>query len=115
MDKKSNTLSKTETKSAKDKGETVLDDMLTPIERNVKTYLTETISQDIVELLALLAIERPDDPHLWLAQKLLERSETTNGHYYIARKDKLSLAKTKASLEAATATTYKKPDLYGSM
>ncbi len=52
----------------------VLDDVLTPMERSVKTYLTSSISKDLIELLAVMAVERPDDAHHWLGLKLLERS-----------------------------------------
>jgi hypothetical protein len=54
--------------------DSVLDDILTPMERNVKAYLVAAVSKDLLELLALMAVERPDDPHLWLGSKLLERS-----------------------------------------
>ena len=43
--------------------DSVLDDILTPMERNVKTYLVNAMSADLIELLALLAVERPEDPH----------------------------------------------------
>lgn len=52
----------------------MLDDILTPMERNVKAYLVAAVSKDLLELLAIMAVERPDDPHLWLGSKLLERS-----------------------------------------
>lgn len=51
-----------------------MDDLLAPLERAVKTYLTETLSQDLIELMAIAAVERPKDPHLWMAQRLLEKS-----------------------------------------
>ena len=52
----------------------MLDDILTPMERNIKTYLVAAVSKDLLELLAMMAVVRPDDPHLWLGEKLLERS-----------------------------------------
>ena len=70
--------------------ESVLDDILTPMERSVKTYLTSTLSRDLIELLAVLAVERPDDAHLWLASKLLERSP---GGPFVAVKRSALLAK----------------------
>ncbi len=68
----------------------MFDDILTPMERNVKTYLTTSMSKDLVELLAIMAVERPDDPHLWLANRLLERSP--NGPF-IAMKKNATLGK----------------------
>ncbi len=65
--------------------DTALDDMLAPLERTVKTYLTDTLASDLIELLAVCAIERPADPHLWLAQRLLEKSPDANG-FMIKRK-----------------------------
>ena len=56
-----------------------MDDILTPMERSVKAYLTSTMSKDLIELMSLMAVERPEDPHFWLASKLLERSP--NGPY----------------------------------
>jgi hypothetical protein len=44
--------------------DSVLDDILTPMERNVKAYLVAAVSKDLLELLAVMAVERPDDPHL---------------------------------------------------
>ena len=57
-----------------DASNSAMDDMLAPLERSVKTYLTESISKDLIELLAIAAVERPKDPHMWLAQRLLEKS-----------------------------------------
>jgi hypothetical protein len=65
--------------------DTALDDMLAPLERTVKSYLTDTLAATLIELLAVCAIERPADPHLWLAQRLLEKSPDPNG-YMIKRK-----------------------------
>ncbi len=62
----------------------MLDDILTPMERNVKAYLVAAVSKDLLELLALMAVERPDDPHLWLGSKLLERSP--NGPFLATKK-----------------------------
>ncbi len=64
--------------------DSVLDDILTPMERNVKAYLVAAVSKDLLELLALMAVERPDDPHLWLGSKLLERSP--NGPFIATKK-----------------------------
>ena len=54
--------------------ESVLDDVLTPMERSVKTYLTSSVAKDLIELLAVMSVERPDDAHHWLGLKLLQRS-----------------------------------------
>ena len=54
--------------------DSVLDDVLTPMERSVKTYLTSSIAKDLIELLAIMSVERPDDAHHWLGLKLLQRS-----------------------------------------
>ena len=71
--------------------DSVLDDMLTPMERNVKTYLVNAMSKDLIELLAKLAVERPDDPHFWLGVRLLERSP--NGPYIAHKRSDLAKAK----------------------
>lgn len=65
--------------------ESVLDDVLTPMERSVKTYLNSSVAKDLVELLALMSVERPDDPHHWLGLKILERSPM--GPYIAIRKE----------------------------
>jgi len=65
--------------------------MLTPMERNVKTYLVNAMSKDLIELLAKLAVERPDDPHFWLGVRLLERSP--NGPYIAHKRSDLAKAK----------------------
>ena len=67
--------------------DSVLDDILTPMERNVKTYLVNAMSADLIELLALLAVERPEDPHFWLGVRLLERSP--NGPYIAHKRSEL--------------------------
>jgi hypothetical protein len=63
-----------------------LDDVLTPLERSVKTYLTDAVSRDLIELLSLMAVERPADAHLWLAQRLLERSGAGSATYTVVRR-----------------------------
>lgn len=78
--------------------ESTLDDLLTPMERNVKTYLTNTLSKDLVEILAVLAVERPVDAHLWLASKLLERAPTGP---FIAVRAPVRAGKTVASTPTA--------------
>ena len=78
--------------------ESTLDDLLTPMERNVKTYLTNTLSKDLVEILAVLAVERPVDAHLWLASKLLERAPTGP---FIAVRAPVRVGKTVASTPTA--------------
>ncbi len=70
--------------------------MLTPMERNVKTYLVNSMSKDLIELLAKMAVERPEDPHFWLGVRLLERSP--NGPY-IAEKRSNLVKKAKQVLE----------------
>lgn len=75
--------------------DSALDDLLTPMERNVKTYLTTTLSKDLIEILAVLAVERPVDAHLWLATKLLERAPT--GPFIPVRPPNLRGAKTAAA------------------
>ena len=62
-----------------------LDDVLTPMERSVKGYLTDSVAKDLIECLALLAVERPPDPHLWLAQRVLERG-AQGGLYVVVRR-----------------------------
>lgn len=69
-----------------DASNSAMDDMLAPLERNVKTYLTETISRDLVELLAVASVERPKDLHLWLAEKLLAKSPQSK-EFAIVRTD----------------------------
>ena len=51
-----------------------MDDALTPVEREVKEYLVGTLATDLAAALALLAVERPADPHMWLARALLAKS-----------------------------------------
>lgn len=77
--------------------DSVLDDVLTPMERSVKTYLTGSVSKDLVELLAVMAVERPDDPHYWLGLKLLERSPM--GPYIATRKEDMLVTKMSKSLK----------------
>jgi hypothetical protein len=79
--------------------ESILDDILTPMERSVKVYLTNTFSKDLIELLALIAVERPDDPHLWLGTRLLDRA--AGGPYVIMKRDALerSSGRTLAKIE----------------
>jgi hypothetical protein len=55
------------------------------MERSVKTYLTASVAKDLVECLALLAVERPPDPHLWLAQRILERGAQGSGYVVVRR------------------------------
>ncbi len=71
--------------------ESVLDDILTPMERSVKTYLNSSVAKDLVELLALMSVERPDDPHHWLGLKILERSPM--GPYIAIRKEEAMASK----------------------
>ena len=52
-----------------------MDDVLTPLERSVKNYLFKSVGHDLAELMAKLAVERPDEAHLWLAQQLLLKSK----------------------------------------
>lgn len=80
-----------------DKG-SVMDDILTPLERSVKTYLMGAVAKDLIESLALLATERPAEPHLFLAQQLLERGGCLNTYALVRRqvdpqKSKLQQAK----------------------
>lgn len=77
--------------------DSVLDDVLTPMERSVKTYLTGSVSKDLVELLAVMAVERPEDPHYWLGLKLLERSPM--GPYIATRKEDMLVTKLSKSLK----------------
>ena len=62
-----------------------LDDILTPLERSCKEYLMSAISKDMIECISLLAVERPVDPHLWLAHELLKRGKV-GGNYIIIRR-----------------------------
>jgi len=51
-----------------------MDELLTPIERNVHSYLTGSVAKDLIEVLAQLSLVRPADPYLYLAQQFLARS-----------------------------------------
>lgn len=62
-----------------------LDDILTPLERSCKEYLMSAISKDMIECFSLLAVERPVDPHLWLAHEILKRGKE-GGNYIIIRR-----------------------------
>ena len=60
-----------------------MDDVLDNTERSVKRYLTSTIGKDLIELLARMAVVKPEDPELWLGQQLIQRSQTkTNTDTY---------------------------------
>jgi hypothetical protein len=89
--------------------DSVLDDVLTPMERSVKTYLTGSVSKDLVELLAVMAVERPDDPHYWLGLKLLERSPM--GPYIATRKEDVLVTKMSKSLKFNTSDAAGLPPL----
>jgi hypothetical protein len=82
-----------------DSDDSVLDDILTPMERNVKAYLVAAVSKDLLELLALMAVERPDDPHLWLGSKLLERSP--NGPFLATKRSAYAVRGRAAGQEEA--------------
>ena len=73
--------------------ESVLDDVLTPMERSVKTYLTSSVAKDLIELLAVMSVERPDDAHHWLGLKLLQRSPM--GPYMAIRTEEALASKRK--------------------
>jgi hypothetical protein len=62
-----------------------MDDLLTPMERSVKEYLTSAVAADLIACLSLLAVERPPDPHLWLAQKILARGPAGNMYMVVKR------------------------------
>lgn len=81
--------------------DSVLDDVLTPMERSVKTYLTSSVSKDLVELLAVMAVERPDDPHHWLGLRLLERSPM--GPFIATRREDALASKRKQAPAASPA------------
>lgn len=51
-----------------------LDELLTPLERNIKTYLAGAVASDLIEVIAKLALVRPEDPHRFLAEQLLAKS-----------------------------------------
>jgi hypothetical protein len=51
-----------------------MDSLLTPLERNIKTYLTGAVSADLIEVLAKLSLVRPEDPYLFLATEFLKKS-----------------------------------------
>ena len=55
-----------------------MDDILSNTERNVKNYLVATVAKDLVELLSIMALEKPADPHAWLGEKLLLRSRAAS-------------------------------------
>jgi hypothetical protein len=57
-----------------------MDDLLTPLERATKDYLMRTVSADLMEALAVMAVERPADPHLFLATRLLAASPALVRH-----------------------------------
>ena len=71
--------------------DSVLDDILSPMERNIKTYLVSSVSKDLLELLAIMAVERPNDPHLWLGSKLVERSP--NGPFIVSKRNSYARVK----------------------
>jgi hypothetical protein len=57
------------------------------MERSVKSYLTGAISKDLVECLSIMAVERPPNPHVWMAQRLLERGQDA-GSYLVVRRER---------------------------
>lgn len=64
-----------------------LDDILTPMERSVKTYLTGTVGEDLIECLSLMAVERPADPHVWMAQRILERHPAGSNQFLVVKRN----------------------------
>ena len=75
-----------------------LDDILTPLERSCKEYLMNAISKDMIECVSLLAVERPVDPHLWLAHEILKRGKEGSNYIIVRRtldprRDKADIAK----------------------
>ena len=75
-----------------------LDDILTPLERSCKEYLMNAISKDMIECISLLAVERPVDPHLWLAHEILKRGKEGSNYIVVRRsldprRDKAEIAK----------------------
>ena len=57
--------------------------LLTPLKRGTKDYLLRAVVPSLVHGLTQLAIERPGDPHLWLAEYLLSKA---SGQYKIVAK-----------------------------
>lgn len=53
---------------------TSIDHLLAPLKRGTKDYLLKSIVPSLVQGLTQMAIVRPEDPHVWLAEYLLERS-----------------------------------------
>lgn len=56
-----------------------MDDVLTPLERNIKTYLGGAVAGELIEALAKLALARPADPALFLAHHFLSLSPAAAG------------------------------------
>lgn len=60
-------------------------DLLSSIKRGTKDYLMQSVVPSLVEALTELAIHRPEDPHLFLAQFILKRA--SSGAYAIGPAD----------------------------
>ena len=61
-----------------------MDDLLHPIERNVHTYLTSSVTKELVEVLAKLSLVRPSDPYLFIAQEFLARSPQASDYTIVS-------------------------------
>ena len=60
--------------------------LLKPLKAGTKDYLNKTIVPELIESLTKLAIARPEEPHLWLAHFMLEKSPLSD-LYAIKRVD----------------------------
>ena len=58
--------------------------MLRPLQKGTKDYLLRSIVPSLVHGLTQMAIERPSDPHLWMAQYMLNKSRS--GTFDIVRR-----------------------------
>lgn len=64
-----------------------MDNLLNPLERNMKAYLTFTLAADLTDLLTRLTLERPDDPFLWLARESLKKSPDNDKYGIVQLRD----------------------------
>ena len=60
--------------------------LLKPLKAGTKDYLNKAIVPELIESLTKLAIARPEEPHLWLAHFMLEKSPLSD-LYAIKRVD----------------------------
>lgn len=66
-------------------GFSTMESLLSPLERSTKEYLVSSVGKELVELLTELAVARPADPHLWLAERLLAKSPAAKSFEIVER------------------------------